>query len=348
MADGQSPMDATAGEARILEWGNRRVLVTGGAGFIGSALVGRLLNLGAEVWVPTFDEELGEPHPRLTEIYCDLRDRERVHAVLAEAEPDVVFHLAAVTQVTEAARMPIYAFDVNAVGTLNLLEAIRTMGMRPRIVIASSDKALGDIDLEIVASEPLVMRPSHPYDMTKAAADLIALSYADFYGLEVQSVRTANVYGPGDMHLRRIIPGTMWSVLNGHRPVLRSDGTPVREYLYVTDAVEVYLRAAESSAGAWRAVLCPGDRIAVLPLVRMILELCGSDLEPMIAAEGFHETQEIRIDPLALEASVGDLKRVALADGLGRTLRWMRAWKQVSEEDADAWNAGAYDDRPDR
>jgi CDP-glucose 4,6-dehydratase len=222
------------------------------------------------------------------------------------------------------------------------------MGFQPRIVIASSDKALGDIDLEIVASEPLVLRPSHPYDMTKAAADLIALSYADFYGLEVQSVRTANVYGPGDMHLRRIIPGTMWSVLHGHRPVLRSNGTPVREYLYITDAIEVYLRAAEESVGAWRAVLCPGDRIAVLPLVKMILELCGSDLEPLIASEAFHETQEIRIDPLALEASVGGLTRVTLDDGLRRTLEWMRAWKQVSDEDGEAWSAEAFDDQPDR
>lgn len=345
-------MDETSVEAgRIVGWSGKRVLITGGTGFIGSALVGRMLTLGAQVTVPTFDGDVDDNHPRLDPIPCDLRDRERVQGLLAQAEPDVVFHLAAFTQVTEAAHSPAYTFAVNAQGTLNLLECIRTMDLHPRIVIASSDKAVGDLGDVLQADRPLQMRPSHPYDMSKAVADLVSVCYSDFYGLDIQTVRTANVYGPGDIHLRRIIPGTIWSILNGQRPVLRSDGTPVREYIYITDAVEVYLRAAEAEVPTWRAILCPGDRIAVMPLVRMILDVCGSDLEPIKPtdlytrlAQPFVETQEIRIDPWALDASVGSFERVNLADGIKRTLSWMRLWKKMADEDEDVWRGEVFDD----
>lgn len=351
MGDRETAVDATTVEAnRIANWSGKRVLITGGTGFIGGAMVGRMLTLGSQVFVPTLDGEVVEAHPRLRDWGCDLRDRGRTESILAEAEPDVVFHLAAFTQVTEAARAPAYTFAVNAQGTLNLLESMRTMGLRPKIVIASSDKAVGALGMTLDAKHPLTMRPSHPYDMSKATADLIALCYADFYGLDIQSVRTANVYGPGDDHLRRIVPGTMWSILNGQRPVLRSDGTPVREYLYITDAVEAYLRTAEADHPGWRAVLCPGDRIAVLPLVRMILEACNSDLEPIMPGDlysrlvqPFDETQEINIDPNALDASIGSWERVGLAVGLNRTLAWMRLWKTMADEDEDQWRAALYE-----
>lgn len=349
MGERETALDETAIEAsRIMRWSGKRVFITGGTGFIGAGMVGRMLTLGCDVFVPTVEGEGLEAHPRLSGWMCDLRDRERLAGVLAEAQPDAVFHFAAFTQVTEAAASPAYTFAVNAQGTLNLLETIRTMGLRPTIVIASSDKAVGGLGTMLDPRYPLNMRPSHPYDMSKATADLIALCYSDFYGLDIQSVRTANVYGPGDDHLRRIVPGTFWSVLNGRRPVLRSDGTPVREYLYITDAIEAYLRTAEADHIGWRAILCPGERIAVLPLVRMILELCGSDLEPIIpgAETGhyppFDETQEIRIAPQAQAETIGIWERVPLADGLKRTLAWMKLWKKMADDDEDQWKAGAF------
>jgi CDP-glucose 4,6-dehydratase len=239
--------------------------------------------------------------------------------------------LAALTQVTEVARMPASGYGTNVMGLVNLLEEMRVQGfaLDAKVVVASSDKALGDAG-----------RIKHPYDASKAAADLVAQSYADFYGFDVRILRTANVYGPGDRHLKRIIPSTIWSVIQGQRPMLRSDGTPVREYLYVDDAVEAYLRAAEN----WRRFLHPivvaGERMSVIDLVNLILELTESDFKPIFpnfTETPYQETQNILLDPFAATKDLGEWTRTDLVHGLMQAIEWMRALRENGTRQELEW-----------
>lgn len=317
-------------QSRAFAWSGRRVLVTGATGFIGVRLVGQLLRMGALVYPFVFDRLWSLPHhPALFQLEGDLRDRRDVEAALAIAEPELVFHLAALTQVTEVARMPAAGYATNVMGLVNLLEEMRVQQTEAKVIVASSDKALGDRG-----------RAIHPYDASKAAADLVAQSYADFYRFDVRILRTANVYGPGDRHLRRIIPSTIWSVIQGQRPVLRSDGTPIREYLYIDDAVEAYLRAAETPRDIKQPIVVAGERMSVIDLVRLILELTDSDLKPVFPASDapYRETQNILLDPAACARDLGDWTRTELVNGLTQTIEWMRQLRQHGTEQELEWS----------
>ena len=165
--------------------------------------------------------------------------------VLKVAEPEYIFHLAAVTQVTEAAGWPLYCFDVNTMGTLNLLEAARIALPEAKIIISSSDKVYGHPPPRYMpCTEETPYYVTHPYDASKAAAELVAQSYGERYGMKVQVARMANVYGPGDTNWKRLIPGLIRWTFRGDQPVIRSDGRQVRQYMYVSDAVRGLVRVA--------------------------------------------------------------------------------------------------------
>src|SRR4051795_12418514 len=242
----------------------KSVLVTGAQGFVGAWLAERLLEMGARVVVPRRDV-----HPdsrfvregiegRCHVVQADLDDYDALLRVINEHEVSAVFHLAAQTIVGTARRSPLSTFEANVRGTYNLLEACRELGSVERVVVASSDKAYGAQD-ELPYREDTPLRAVHPYDVSKACADLITRSYAASYGLPVAVTRLANVYGPGDLNWSRLVPDTARALARGERPLIRSDGTPRRDYLYVDDAVEAYLAVAasldrEDMAGrAWNA-----------------------------------------------------------------------------------------------
>ena len=172
-------------------------------------------------------------------------DLDSLGPVLREHQPHTVFHLGAQTQVGEANRSPLGTWETNIRGTYLLLEAVRETDPATRVVVASSDKAYG-AHKELPYREDFALQASYPYDVSKAAADLIARSYATTYGLPVAVTRLANVYGPGDVNWSRLVPDTARALVRGERPVIRSDGTPERDYLYVEDAVDAYLAVAES------------------------------------------------------------------------------------------------------
>jgi CDP-glucose 4,6-dehydratase len=182
-------------------------------------------------------------------VQADLLDYESLLRILNEHDVWAVFHLAAQTIVGHANRSPLSTFETNVRGTYNLLEACRATVVVgdpvARIVVASSDKAYGEQD-ELPYVESMPLRPSYPYDVSKACADLIARSYSATYGLPVAVTRLANVYGPGDLNYSRLVPDTARALARGERPVLRSDGSAERDYIYVEDAVEAYLAVAES------------------------------------------------------------------------------------------------------
>jgi CDP-glucose 4,6-dehydratase len=313
------------------------VLVTGAEGFIGSHLVERLLNDGERVValrrdVPSLSyfkvEGLEE---RCEVVLADLNDYESLLRVINEQDVRTVFHLAAQTIVGTANRSPLSTFETNIRGTYLLLEACRATGVVgdpvERVVVASSDKAYGDHD-ELPYREDFPLKPRYPYDVSKASTDMLARSYATTFGLPVAVTRLANVYGGGDFNLSRIVPDTIHALLRGERPVIRSDGTPERDYLYVDDAVEAYLAVAgslgreELHGRAWNAG--NGQPLSVLQLVKRLIAAAGKDVEPEIAGEGKQHGEIDRqwLDSTAIRSELGWEPRWELERGLAETYAW--------------------------
>jgi CDP-glucose 4,6-dehydratase len=258
---------------------------------------------------------------------ADVGDYDALLRVLNEHDVTEVFHLAAQTIVGTANRSPLGTWEANVRGTWCLLEACRTLGSVQRVVVASSDKAYGSHE-ELPYREDFPLRPVFPYDVSKAAADLIARSYAETYGMRVSVGRLANVYGPGDLNWSRIVPDTARALARGERPVIRSDGTPERDYLYVEDAVDAYLAMAASldrpelSGRAWNAGW--GRPVAVLDVVRTLISVSGRDVEPDIRGEGNPpgEIASQYLDSSAIRAELGWEPKWELERGLRATWEW--------------------------
>ncbi len=230
---------------------------------------------------------------RIKIVRGDVTDQACLERVLGEYEIVTVFHLAAQTIVPIATRNPVGTFQSNIAGTWTILEACRRSMLVKQIVVASSDKAYGEArNLPYDESTPL--HGAFPYDVSKSCADLIAQSYAATYDLPVAITRCGNFYGGGDLNWSRIVPGTIRAVLNGERPVLRSDGRSVRDYFYVEDGAAAYMQLAEclaqNSSLRGRAFNFSNEiHVSVLQLVKQVLSLMQSDLEPVVRAEAAHE-----------------------------------------------------------
>ncbi len=318
-------------------WRDRPVLVTGATGLLGGWLVEALLGRGAHVVAIVRDRI---PRSRLLAeriidrvdvAWGDVTDYLFVERVIAEYEVECVFHLAAQTIVGIANRSPLSTFDTNVRGTWNVLEACRHQPRPPRVVVASSDKAYGDHET-LPYDETSALQGRHPYDVSKSAADLIAQSYWHSFRLPVAVTRCGNLFGGGDLNWNRIVPGTIRSVLQGEPPVIRSDGRLTRDYIYVEDAVDAYLRVAEALADD-EAVRGQGINVSyeqpqsVLELVERLLRLMGrSDLRPRILSEAHNEIRDQYLDATRARKLLGWSPRVALDRGLERTVGWYRAF----------------------
>ena len=261
---------------------------------------------------------------------ADVSDYDALLRVLNEHEVDAVFHLAAQTIVGTANRSPLSTWEANVRGTWCLLEACRTLGSVQRVVVASSDKAYGSHE-ELPYREGFPLLPVFPYDVSKACADMITRSYAATYGMRVAVTRLANVYGPGDVNWSRIVPDTARALARGERPVIRSDGTPERDYLYVEDAVDAYLAVAASldrpelSGRAWNAGW--GVPVPVLDVVRTLIDVSGVDVEPDIRGEGTPAGEISRqyLDSTVIREELGWEPRWELERGLRAAWEWYSA-----------------------
>jgi CDP-glucose 4,6-dehydratase len=259
---------------------------------------------------------------------ADLSDHASLLRVLNEHGVSFVFHLGAQTIVGTANRSPLSTFEANVRGTYNLLEACRLQGDSIEgVVVASSDKAYGAHD-ELPYREDFALEAAFPYDVSKACTDLIARSYAATFGLPVAVTRLANVYGPGDLNWSRLIPDSARALVHGKAPVIRSDGTPERDYLYVDDAVEAYLAVAASLersdlwGRAWNAGR--GEPLSVLEVVRRLIEVSGHRLEPEIRGRGTPAGELARqyLDSGAIQAELGWTPEWGLDRGLTSTWEW--------------------------
>ncbi len=320
-----------------MSWRDKSILVTGAQGFIGSWLVSRMLDEGARVVVLRRDipaesrfgiEGLEE---RCDVVLGDLVEYESLVRALNEYEVKAVFHLGAQTIVGTANRSPLSTYETNIRGTYLLLEACRAVGVVgdaiERVVVASSDKAYGSHD-DLPYSEDFALQPRYPYDVSKAATDMIARSYAVTYGLPVAVTRLANVYGGGDFNFSRIVPDTARALVRGDQPVIRSDGTPERDYIYAADAVDAYLAIAQSlddpamHGRAWNAGA--GRPYSVKEIVSRLIAVSGRDVEPDIQGEGTPHGEIDRqfLDSSRIRDELGWEPRWELDDGLSETWTW--------------------------
>ena len=315
-------------------WKDRPVLVTGGTGLVGSWLIRRLTEAGAAVvclvrdWVPKSELVRTGTLEKVCVVRGDIRDQDTLERSLGEYEIDTVFHLAAQTIVGIANRNPISTFETNIQGTWALLEAVRRSPAVKQTIVASSDKAYGAQD-KLPYDESTPLNGTHPYDVSKSCADLITYTYSNTYGLNAGITRCGNFYGGGDLNWNRIVPGTIRSVLNDERPVIRSDGQFVRDYFYVEDGAAAYMLLAERMAAdkslAGHAFNFSNEiQVTVLDLVNRLIGLMGSGVTPDVRNEASHEIRHQYLSAEKARRVLGWHPLFTLEDGLALTVNWYK------------------------
>jgi len=314
-------------------WRDRPTFVTGATGLVGGWLVKSLVAAGADVvclirdWMPESELLRSGTLGKVKVVRGDITDQEMMERALGEHEIDTVIHLAAQTIVGIANRNPVSTFEANIAGTWRLLEACRRSPRVKQIVIASSDKAYGDQEV-LPYDETTPLQGQHPYDVSKSCADLISYTYAKSYDLPVTITRCGNFYGGGDLNWNRIVPGTVRSILRGQAPVIRSDGSFIRDYFYVEDGAAAYMLLAERMAKdpdglRGEAFNFSNElQVTVLDLTRKILALMGSDLQPDVRNEASNEIKHQYLSAAKARRMLDWEPLFTLDGGLEKTIRW--------------------------
>ena len=323
-------------------YSGKSVLVTGATGLVGPYLVGSLLESGAKVTclvrdlVPDslffsdgFDKKVNIARG-------EVESAAEVERTVNEYEPETVFHLGAQALVQAGVRSPVSTFRANVQGTWNVLEACRTHDRVVKaVVVASSDKAYGE-QAKLPYTEDSPMMGRYPYDVSKSCADLIAQSYGATYGMPVSISRCGNFFGGGDLNWSRIVPGTLKSAYQNQPPIIRSDGSYVRDYIYVKDAASAYMALGEKTA----ALGLKGEafnfsneqKLTVLELVKKILAAAGKEkLQPKIMNEPLSEIRKQHLDASKARKMLGWKSEWGIEKGLDETAKWYSAYFRKSK-----------------
>ena len=323
-------------------WRRRRVFVTGCTGLVGAWLTDWLVSAGADVVGLVRDTVPGSNFyslgldRRIVSVRGDLEDYELIARTLNEYEIEVVFHLAAQTIVGIANHNPLSTFSANIAGSWNVLEAARLAKHVKAFVMASSDKAYGTHEvLPYTEDAPLIGR--HPYDVSKSCADLIAQAYWVTYKLPVAITRCGNFYGGGDLNFNRIVPGTIRSLVDGQRPIIRSDGTLIRDYFYVKDGVGAYIATAEKllggGAGGEAYNFSNEIQVNVRELVEVICRVAGvTDLAPVVLNDAPNEIPHQYLSAAKARRQLAWQPSYTLEQGMAETVAWYREYLQENRK----------------
>lgn len=314
-------------------WKNKRVLITGYEGFLGSNLTRTLLSCGAKIWgldILTRRKKtlLAEKdYLRMSVIRGNVANLSLVKRIIHDNGIEVIFHLAAEALVGKCLHMPLRAFSSNIEGTWTILEASRTSSTVDSIVVASSDKAYGNND-KLPYKEGYPLAGSFPYDVSKSCADLLAYTYYKTYGLPVVVTRCGNIFGSGDFNFSRIVSGAIKSVVEGKTFVIRSDGRFTRDYVYVDDIVNGYILIAEKM----KKQKLQGEAfnfsyekpLSVLELVKKIYKISGINPDYRIAGEVKYEIKHQFLSSKKARRVLAWKSKFTLEEGLGKTLEWYK------------------------
>ena len=327
----------------MTSWKQKNVFVTGASGLLGSWMTQELVARGANVvvllrdWVPASRLVTSGMIEKVTAVRGELENLELLLRALNEHEIDTVFHLGAQTIVGTASRSPLSTFEANIRGTWNLLEACRlNPKLIKRVLVASSDKAYGEHAV-LPYQEDAPLQGKWPYDVSKSCTDLITLSYWHTYKLPVAVTRCGNLFGGGDLNFNRLIPGTIRAVLQGERPLIRSDGTFIRDYFYVRDAVDAYLQLAgrmEDPRFHGQAFNFGTETpMSVVEMVKAILARMGKvGVEPQILNEASHEIPKQYLDCTKARTFMNWRPAFTLEQGLDEAIAWYTEWLRQRSE----------------
>jgi CDP-glucose 4,6-dehydratase len=324
------------------QWRRRKVFVTGCTGLVGAWLTDWLVQQGADVvglvrdWVPQSNFYRLRLDTRAVTVRGTIEDYLLVERILNEYEIEVVFHLAAQTLVGIANANPLSTFSANIQGTWNILEAGRRSTKVRAVIVASSDKAYGShATLPYTEAAQLIGR--HPYDASKSCADLLATMYWHSYRVPVAITRCGNFYGGGDLNFNRIVPGTIRSLVDGQRPIIRSDGTMKRDYIYVKDAVLAYVFLAQhllEGRALGEAYNFSNERpLTVLELTAIIRRLMGrEDLQPVVLNTATNEIQDQYLSAEKAKRELDWQPQYTIEQGLQETIK---AYQEFFQREAE-------------
>lgn len=312
---------------------NKNILVTGATGLVGSHLVEELLKLKPYKIIclvrskdPSSYFYMNKLDEQVVCAFGDLNDKERVANVVTKYEIDYIFHIGAQAIVPTAVINPYEAISTNVMGTVNILEAAKMAERIKAVVVASSDKAYGKDCVD--ATEDNAMAGDHPYDVSKSCADLISLAYHKTYGLPVAVSRFGNIFGPGDLNMNRIIPGAMKSIIEKNTLEIRSDGTFVRDYVYVKDVVDGYIQLAEQidKAKGEAFNFSTGYNFSVLDLVNKIGEILDEKIEYTVVNNQKNEIPAQSLNYNKAETVLNWKAKNTLEGSIRETFNWYKKY----------------------
>ena len=305
------------------------MFVTGATGLLGSNLTKELVKKGSNVTILmrdySFHSELIKNHDinKVNVVYGKLEDFELILRTINEFEIDSVFHLAAQTIVPTANRNPLSTFDSNIKGTWNLLEACRLTNTVKRIVVASTDKAYGTQDV-LPYDEEMELKGIFPYDVSKVCTDLISQSYFKTFNLPVSITRCGNIYGPGDLNFSRIVPGALKAVILNEKLEIRSNGKFIRDYIFMDDVVDGYLKIAEQIDKTKGEVfnLSTKNKLSVLEVVEKISKVMNKKINIEILDIVKNEIKDQYLSSEKAKKILNWETKYSFEQGIKKTIPW--------------------------
>ena len=307
------------------------ILITGGLGLVGKSLISLLARKNYNVFV--LDKSNNKIRNKLIKgkqikfVYGNFQNKPFIEKIIKKNKISVIFHTGAITQVLDSLKKPYETYMNNIMGTINILDCIKKINPKIIFIFSSSDKAYGEAKNKYYL-ETDSLSSVYPYDLSKSCADLICQSYSNVYGLKIGIVRCGNLYGPGDFNKNRIIPETIMSALDNKKLKIRSSGKLVRDYLYITDAVDAYYMIMKNlklnnSKNLLIYNVGSKDNMSVIKLVNLILSLMNKKhLKPIILNKTKKELIFQKLNYSKIKRELNWRQKVTIKKGLRYTINW--------------------------